>query len=240
VSVVERRVGGARIVFTDRNGGVSRAPFATRNLADHVGDDDTAVAENRRRLAGELGLLDPSGWVWLRQVHGKAVVALTGPSGAPPEADAAVTTTRGLPLTVLTADCAPIALCTPNAVGVVHAGWPGLLAGVVEAGVDAIRRRDPGAVVRAVLGPCVHPERYEFGPADLARIVDRLGPSVASRTAGGRPALDIPEAVRVVLARAGVTDCDDVGVCTAESVDHFSYRRDGRTGRQALVVVLEP
>jgi len=71
-------------------------------------------------------------------------------------------------------------------------------------------------------------------------VVDRLGPSVATRTAGGRPALDIPEAVRAALGHAGVTDCDDVGVCTAESVDHFSYRRDGRTGRQALVVVLEP
>jgi copper oxidase (laccase) domain-containing protein len=86
----------------------------------------------------------------------------------------------------------------------------------------------------------VHPEQYEFGAADLARVVDRLGPSVASRTADGRPALDIPEAVRAALGRAGVTDCDDVGVCTAASTDHFSHRRDGTTGRQALVVVLEP
>ena len=165
----------------------------------------------------------------------------TAPAGAPPEADAAVTATRGLPLAVLTADCAPIALARDDAVGVVHAGWRGLLAGVVEAGVDAVRRRDPGAV-----GPrrsrSVHraPRSTSSAPPISTGVVERLGPAVAARTADGRPALDIPAAVRAALARAGVTDCDDGGVCTAESADHFSYRRDATTGRQALVVVLEP
>jgi hypothetical protein len=244
--VIERRIGPVRVVFTDRHGGVSRAPYASRNLGDHVGDDPDAVARNRAATAASLGLPDPAGWAWLHQVHGRTVVTTAGDRaaggiGAPvPEADAAVTTGPGSPLVVLTADCAPIALGTARAVGVVHAGWPGLLAGVVGAAVDALRAADPGGEVHAVLGPCVHPARYEFGAADLAQLVTRFGPTVASRTDTGTPALDIPTAVRVALAERGVTDLDDVGVCTSASPDHFSHRRDGVTGRQALIAVLEP
>ncbi len=83
----------------------------------------------------------------------------------------------------------------------------------------------------------MHPERYEFGADLLARLVERLGPEVAGRTADGAPALDIPAGVRIELARAGVADVTDVGVCTSASPDHFSHRRDGVTGRQAVVVV---
>ncbi len=88
-----------------------------------------------------------------------------------------------------------------------------------------------------MLGPCVHPGRYEFGADLLERLVTKLGPEVAARTDVGTPALDIPAAVRLSLARAGVDQLDDVGVCTAASPDHFSHRRDGVTGRQAVVVV---
>ena len=88
----------------------------------------------------------------------------------------------------------------------------------------------------------MHPSRrdYEFGRADLDRVVARLGAGVEARTADGRPALDVPAAVRAALRGAASTTLDDVGVCTAASPDHFSYRRDGATGRQALVAVLEP
>jgi YfiH family protein len=241
--VIECRVGDARIVFTDRHGGVSGAPYASANLGDHVGDDAGAVAENRRRLAAALAADgardDPADWVWLRQVHGADVVARDEGGGAMPTADAAVTTRAALPLVVLTADCAPIALVTDDAVGVVHAGWPGLEQGVIGAAVTALREKSRGEV-RAVLGPCVHPERYEFGADLLQRLVTRLGPAVASRTAEGGPALDIPAAVRIELARAGVDDVQDVGVCTSASPDHFSHRRDGVTGRQAVVVVRSP
>ncbi len=153
-----------------------------------------------------------------------------------PAADAAVTAAIGLPLVVLTADCAPVALASAGAVAVVHAGWPGLEQDVLGAAVDALRAVAPGPVA-AWLGPCVHPGRYEFGPDLLARLVDRLGPEVASTTDVGTPALDIPTAVRVSLARAGVERVVDVDVCTATSPDHFSHRRDGVTGRQAVVVV---
>jgi YfiH family protein len=239
--LIERRVGRVRVVFTDRRGGVSGAPYASLNLADHVGDDRRAVVENRRRVARALGLPDPPGWCFLRQVHGAAVVTVDSASGhAPPEADAAVTTATGLPLVVLTADCAPIALCAGDAVAVVHAGWPGLLAGVIGVAVGVLRAAAPGVAVRAVVGPCVHPARYEFGAADLARLVARYGPDVAARTDAGSPALDIPAAVRVALAERDVTDVDDVDVCTSASPDHFSHRRDGVTGRQALIAVLDP
>jgi hypothetical protein len=198
-------------------------------------------------LAERLGLGDPGAWCWLRQVHGATVVAgedhareqdLAGRKDIePPEADAAVSATPGLPLVVLTADCAPVALACDDAVGVAHAGWPGLLGGVLEAAVARLRRIGSGPV-RAALGPCVHPDRYEFGRRDLDRMVEALGPTVESRTAEGTPALDVPAGVRAALGNVGVTDVHDVDVCTSASPDHFSHRRDGITGRQGLVVVL--
>ena len=94
--------------------------------------------------------------------------------------------------------------------------------------------------MRAALGPCIHPARYEFGTDDLQRVVARLGASVESRTDDGRPALDVPAGVRAALASVGVDELDDVDVCTSSSPDHFSYRRDGPTGRQALVAWIEP
>lgn len=234
--LIERHVGPARAVWTDRHGGVSAPPYESLNLTASVGDRPDAVAENRRRLAARLDLCPPTGWWWLRQVHGTTVVVADGPPAAdPPTADAVVTTMRELPLVVLTADCAPIALACDDAVGAVHAGWPGLLAGVVEAGVEALRAVGRGPV-RAALGPCVHPSRYEFGREDLDRLVARLGPGVVATTAIGTPALDVPAAVRSALARVGVQELDDVGVCTASSADHYSHRRDGTTGRQALVL----
>ena len=124
--MIERRVGDVRVVFTDRHGGVSAAPYDSLNLGDHVGDEAKAVAANRARVAHGLGLPGTVRWCFLRQVHGATVATATAPSGgAPPEADAAVTTVPGLPLVVLTADCAPIALCAGHGVAVVHAGRTG-------------------------------------------------------------------------------------------------------------------
>jgi YfiH family protein len=240
MGVLELTLGPARVVWTDRHGGTSAPPYESANLAHHVGDDATRVDENRARIADALGIGDPTAWRWLRQVHGSTVVdvARGAAASSPREADAAVTTDAGVALTVLTADCAPIALACDDAIAVVHAGWPGLLLGVIEAAVDRLRTVGHGAV-HAALGPCIHPGRYEFGDADLARMVDHLGPEVASRTEAGAPALDVPAAVRAALRRAGVTSLEDAGICTSASPDHFSYRRDGPTGRQALVAVIE-
>jgi copper oxidase (laccase) domain-containing protein len=142
-------------------------------------------------------------------------------------------------MVVLTADCAPVALASDAAAAVVHAGWTGALAGVVEAAVAQLRAVGHGDVVAAI-GPCIRPGCYEFGADDLATITARLGPEVASTTDDGQPALDLPGAVRVALERAGVHEVTDVGICTASSPDYFSHRRDGTTGRQGLIVVLDP
>jgi len=214
----------------------------------HVGDQREAVTENRRRLAADLGvdvgIGDASRVVWLAQVHRDTVLVVddafdalaTGGAAHPPEADAAVTEQVGTPLAVLVADCAPIALVGEHAVGVVHAGWAGLEAGVVERAVEALRAIS-GPSVRAVVGPCIHPAHYEFGAADLERLVGRFGGHVAGSTEWGTPAFDLPAAVQHELARCDVVEVVDVGVCTSESRHHFSHRRDGSTGRQAVLVV---
>jgi len=209
------------------------------NVGDHVGDDPAAVARNRGALAAAAGLPASDLWVWLRQVHGADVFEAAAPtkSSTPPEADAAVTATRGLPLAVVSADCAPVVLASADAVGVVHAGHRGLAAGVIEAAVARVRVHG-GAAVHAFLGPCIRPASYEFGAADLAELVLQFGPSIEGRTAWGTRALDLPAGVRIALARAGVEDFDDCGVDTFAAPDYFSYRRDVATGRQVTVAVL--
>lgn len=235
--MIAGRSGRAQWWFTDRHGGVSAAPFASANLGDHVGDDPSAVGANREHLATRLGVAPSTEWVWLRQVHGATVVDAQRATSEPPEADAAVTTRVGLPLVSCTADCAPIVMVADDVLGVVHAGWKGLVAGVVQQCV-ATMRTHTDAAIHAVLGPCIHPAAYAFGAVDLERIASSLGDDVVGSTATGDPALDLPTAVRAACALAGVDTFEDVAVCTAASPDHFSHRRDGVTGRQALVAVL--
>ncbi|HEV8208193.1 MAG TPA: polyphenol oxidase family protein [Acidimicrobiia bacterium] len=228
-------VDGARVAFTDRHGGVSIAPYDTANLGFATGDDPAAVTENRGRVAHELGEApDARGWAWGRQVHG-ARVADVDSAGGGGDADALVTTGTDISLVVLAADCAPIALVAGSAVAAVHCGWRGLLAGVVDAAVRRVRKRGRGPV-RAVVGPCISPEHYEFGADELEQVTRRLGPAVAGRTESGAPALDLRAGVGLALTSAGVDDRTDVDVCTYASADHFSHRRDGVTGRQALIV----
>jgi hypothetical protein len=236
---------GAEILFSDRTGGVSAPPFDTANAGYARGDDPANVDENRGRIGAALGGpgSDPAEWISLHQVHGARVYPsdVAGPTASrpAPEADAAVSAESDAVLSVLTADCAPVALVAPGVVGAVHAGWRGVLAGVLEAAVAEIRRRSDGPIT-AVLGPCIHPECYEFSAADLEPIAARLGPEVAGETAAGQLALDLPVAVALALTEAGVTDITDIGVCTACSADHFSHRRDGRlhgvTGLQTMLV----
>ena len=175
----------AEILFSDRTGGVSAPPFDTANAGYSRGDDPGNVDENRVRIGAGLGgrVSDPAEWISLHQVHGAVVYPadVAGPTtGHPaPYADASVSAEPGAVLSVLTADCGPVALVAPGVVAAVHAGWRGVAAGVLEAAVAEVRRRGSGAV-RAVLGPCIHPECYEFSPADLAPIAERLGREVVS------------------------------------------------------------
>jgi YfiH family protein len=201
------------------------------------------VSQNRERVARAFGVVEPGRWAWLDQVHGaevRVVDAIPEPSDAPVRADAAVTTLPGAPLVVLTADCAPIAIADDRGVGVVHAGWRGLLAGIVPAAVHALRRHGRGPV-RALIGPTIRPASYAFGREDLDAMVARFGPTVEGRTDSGRPALDLVAGVRAAFAEVGVTDVADSDDDTAADPERwFSYRRDGDTGRQALVAVKEP
>jgi purine-nucleoside/S-methyl-5'-thioadenosine phosphorylase / adenosine deaminase len=196
---------------------------------DMAGAGPTVAA--RRRSVIDLP------WTVLQQVHGARVVVADSPGGADGEAaDGAVTTVNGAAIAVLTADCAPVALASPEGVlGAAHAGWRGLRAGVIESTVQAMRRL--GATrVDAVLGPCIHPCCYAFGEDDLTEMASRLGPQVRSVDTSGRPALDLPAGVRAALHAAGATFVGDASVCTSCSDRHWSWRADHTPRRQATVV----
>lgn len=192
------------------------------------------VVERRRRAVVDLP------WTLLRQVHGARVVTVDHPGAASGEpADAAVTQCRGAALAVLTADCAPIALASPEGVfGVAHAGWRGLRAGVVEATVQSMRRM--GATrVEAVLGPCIHPCCYTFGEEELLEMESRLGHHLRSKDRQGRPALDLPAGVRGALHSAGATLAGEAGTCTGCADGLWSWRT-GRTPRRQATVAWRP
>ena len=154
--------------------------------------------------------------------------------------DVLVSDAPGCSLSVLTADCAPVALGSGEGVfAAVHAGWRGLREGVVEEAVAAMRALGATRVVGA-LGPCVHPGCYEFAPGDLDDLAAYFGDRVRGRTSAGRPALDIPAAVSVALAAAGADEVPGVDACTACAGRYFSHRARHDGGRQALVVWSTP
>jgi YfiH family protein len=193
--------------------------------------DVSPEVEARRRRVVDLP------WTWLRQVHGNRVLRVTRPGeGAGEVADAAVCATAGCAIAVLSADCAPVVFDSPQGVfAVAHAGWVGLTNGVLERTVEEMRAL--GATeIGAVLGPCVGVECYEFGPDDLDRVALHLGDGVRGSTPSGAPALDMAAAVGAALHRVGVGPLHDVGICTACSPDHFSWRSRGEQQRQATVV----
>ena len=139
-------------------------------------------------------------------------------------------------LAVFSADCACLALSSPEgAMGAVHAGWRGLVTGVVAEAVAALRRLGATEVV-AALGPCIHPECYAFGAADLELVSLAVGGDVAGRTGSGALALDLPRAVARAVEKAGASLVHDADICTACSAEHFSHRARAETERQALVV----
>ncbi|WP_406197703.1 peptidoglycan editing factor PgeF [Kitasatospora sp. NBC_01560] len=231
---------GAHFAFTTRWGGVSTSPYGELNLGGAVGDDPAAVRENRVIAARSLGL-DPADVVWMNQVHGADVAVVTErqPAGEAPRVDAVVTD-RPLALAVLTADCTPVLLADPVAgvAGAAHAGRPGLAAGVVPAVVRAMVElgAEPGRITAAI-GPAVCGRCYEVPEALRAEVAGRV-PAAHAETSWGTPALDVPEGVVAQLAAAGVTESVRSSVCTLESADHYSYRREQRTGRLASYVWL--
>ncbi|GAA1003861.1 peptidoglycan editing factor PgeF [Streptomyces thermogriseus] len=234
---------GAHFAFTDRWGGVSAVPYEELNLGGAVGDDPAAVRANRERAARALGL-DPDRVVWMNQVHGAEVAVVDGPwtdAAGIPSVDAVVTRQRGLALAVLTADCVPVLLADPVAkvAAAAHAGRPGLVAGVVPAAVRAMIRlgAEPDRIV-ARTGPAVCGRCYEVPEAMRAEVA-AVEPAAYAETSWGTPAVDVSAGVHAQLERLGVHDRQQSPVCTRESKDHFSYRRDRTTGRLAGYVWLD-
>ncbi|MBO3681605.1 peptidoglycan editing factor PgeF [Streptomyces sp. NEAU-YJ-81] len=235
---------GAHFAFTDRWGGVSAAPYDELNLGGAVGDDPQAVRTNRELAAKAMGL-DPAAVVWMNQVHGRDVAVVDGPwsDDEIPAVDAVVTRRPGLALAVLTADCTPVLLADPVAgvVGAAHAGRPGLVAGVVPAVVKAMTEQGAEtARIVARTGPAVCGRCYEV-PADMRADVAQSVPEAWAETRWGTPAVDVAAGVRAQLTRVGVRMDEKDGqshICTLESADHFSYRREHTTGRLASYVWL--
>lgn len=220
---------------TDRTGGVSVSPFGTLNLADHVGDDPQAVAANRARLAGWFG---ETGLATMGPVHGAEVAVVDGP-GVTAGVDALLTRTPGLVLLALGADCVPLGLVGREWLAVVHCGWRGLLQDVAGATHQAMSDRgDPP--VTAVLGPAVCGQCYPVPAARAELLAAEAPPGVAQaavvRTADGQPGIDVRAGLVARLAGLGVTDVIEVAGCTVEDPELFSYRREGRTGRQGLAL----
>ncbi|MEE1755062.1 peptidoglycan editing factor PgeF [Streptomyces sp. SP18CS02] len=240
-------VSGARFAFTDRWGGVSAVPYEELNLGGAVGDDPAAVLSNRELTARSLGL-DPELVIWMNQVHGRDVAVVDGPWAADahggkrvPAVDAVVTARRGLALAVLTADCVPVLLADPVAgvAAAAHAGRPGLVAGVVPAAVRTMI--DLGAEpsrITARTGPAVCGRCYEV-PAAMRDEVAAVEPAARAETSWGTPAVDVAAGVHAQLDALGVRDRRASPVCTLESRDHYSYRRDRTTGRLAGYVWLD-
>jgi YfiH family protein len=235
-------VNGAHFGFTDRWGGVSAVPYEELNLGGAVGDDPAAVTANRELAAKSLGV-DPARVVWMNQVHGADVAVVDAPWGdrPVPRVDAVVTAERGLALAVLTADCVPVLLADPvsGVAAAAHAGRPGLVAGVVPAAVRAMTElgADPARIV-ARTGPAVCGRCYEV-PEEMRAEVAAVEPAAYAETSWGTPAVDVSAGALAQLERLGVRDRAQSPVCTRESADHFSYRRDRTTGRLAGYVWLD-
>lgn len=226
-----------RACTTTRVGGVSRGPWQGLNLADHVDDDPAAVAENRALLSVQLGL--PGEPHWLEQVHGTRVCL---PGGKVGPADACFENRPGHVCAVLTADCLPVLLCNAAAtrVAAAHAGWRGLLAGVLEHTVAAFD--DPPQQLIAWLGPAIGPLAFEVGDEVRAAFLAADPASSAHFQAhgAGHWLADLYGLARSRLALLGLTTVSGGGLCTfSDPARFFSYRRDGVTGRMASLIWLQ-
>ncbi len=212
---------------------VAECRFTDASDGDFRIDAPPPALERRRRR------IHPAPWTWLTQVHGANVVAVDRPGGgAGTEADASISSVVGAPLAIQTADCAPVLLAGSGVIGAAHAGWRGLLTGVLDATVTAMRERTDGEI-SAVVGPHISAAAYEFGAADLQTLVDAYGPSVVGVSSGGTPALDVAAAVRIALGRTGVTDVRTSGGCTGSSARWYSHRVRKDRARQTSVIWLE-
>lgn len=222
---------------TTRAGGISNAPYASLNLGEHVGDAPLSVARNRIML----NTLLPSEPVWLQQVHGTRV-ANAETSGCLPQADACIARHREAVSVVLTADCLPVLLCDRqgSVVGAVHAGWKGMVAGVIEAAVHSMDVAPQSLM--AWLGPAIAQDAFEVGDEVRASFVSIQPQSAAAFIPGqqGKWFADLYTLARLRLEALGITSIHGGGYCTYKESDKFySHRRDGVTGRMGTFIWLK-
>jgi YfiH family protein len=236
-----------RAVCTTRVGGASAAPYDSLNLGDHVGDDPSAVATNRRVFADATGARP----VFLKQVHGTDVEWLGADTADGTEADGCLTSERGLACTIMVADCLPVLFATKrgSAVAAAHAGWRGLAGrsgqGVLEAVATALLIEAGAGEVIAWLGPCIGPEAFEVGPEVKAAFEahDPQSASLFKSCQEGKWFADLPGLARRKLQSLGITSIhgNDGGRewCTVSNPSRFfSHRRDHISGRLAASVWL--
>lgn len=232
-------------LFTLRSGGLSAGPwggedgFNGLNLANHVGDSPFAVKMNRQFLRSWI----PSEPKWLNQIHSTEVVVADQIEN-PVDADASITTNSNVVCVVMTADCLPILLTDRQgcAVSAVHAGWRGLVQGIIQKSVEEMRKTlaDPEAEIMAWIGPCIRRESFEV-QEDVAQIFRESSLSAVANTAisqnGSSFLLDLPAFAKEALRLQGVTQVFDSGCNTYTDAKRFySYRRDGDCGRHATLI----
>jgi YfiH family protein len=241
---------GVHAFTTLRHGaGFSAAPFDSFNLGNKYaadGDDPATVARNRAQLAELAGL--PSSPHWLKQVHGTDVLRVetaADPASAEPVADALVTSTPGVVLAILTADCLPVVFAAKDGreIAAAHAGWPGLSKGMLEATLAAMTT--PAADVIVWIGPAAGPARYEVGK-DVFDVFVRHDAGAEACFVPTRPdhwLADLPALARRRLMAQGMAPADIHGgdLCTiSDPARFFSHRRDGRSGRIATLAWMQP
>jgi polyphenol oxidase len=219
---------------TLRTGGVSQAEFASLNPASHVGDDPSLVSQNRRLIKMQLNL--PSEPVWLNQTHGNTAIKATT-STTPQQADASYTDQPGVVCTVMTADCLPLLVCSVDGteIAAIHAGWRGLLAGIITNTINALQSRD----VLVWLGPAISPECFEVGAEVRSAFLTKSDnyATAFKQQSYDKWLADIYQLARINLAALGITKVYGGDFCTVTDHERFySYRRDKVTGRMATLI----
>jgi polyphenol oxidase len=224
---------------TMRDGGVSEGAYASLNLGDHVGDEPEHVRVNRARLRVALAL--PEEPRWLRQVHGSRIVDFDRDADEALDraADGAVTGRDGVVCVVMTADCLPVLFCDRDGrrVGVAHAGWRGLAAGVLEETVAAMNV--PARELYAWIGPAISASAYEVGDEVRAGFSASDAEAGFTLNARGRWQADLPELARRILTRCDLRSIHSGGECTFHDKRFFSHRREAPCGRFATLIWLD-
>lgn len=226
-----------RVLQTLRTGGVSQSPWKTFNLGDHVGDSPESVMANRALLRTHL----PAEPAWLQQIHGTLAVDLAKTLNSN-VADAAFTRQADTVCVVMTADCLPVLFCdrAGSVVAAAHAGWRGLLDGVLEETMACMGV--PPQELLAWFGPAIGPDCFEVGVEVRTAFVtqDATAESAFRASSPGKWLADIYELARLRLRQAGLDSVSGGNLCTvSDPARFFSYRRDGVTGRMASLIWLD-